>query len=149
MTSTTQQWTKELVQSHAQVAVAIEFYTIPFYLTALTSIDKTSTDYTSSTTNQDIYAAIESVVLEEMLHLQLAANLCIALDTTPNFTAPQYGVPIPYLKPDDPDTKHYRLINAELGPLDKTRLQTMLDIETPTTLENQDSDESTSIDTPN
>ncbi len=119
---TTQPWTKALVQSHAQAAVAVELYTLPFYLTVLSSLQDTS---------GPIYANILSVCMEEMLHLELAANLCLAVGTRPNFTVPLYGQPIPLLKPDDPETGHYALINAQLGALDQTTLNTMLDIETP------------------
>lgn len=131
MKTNTQTWTKELVQEHAQVAVAVELYTLPFYLTVLTSIKDTK---------DPIYKSILSVCIEEMLHLELAANLCLALDTKPNFTIPKYGVALKYLKPDDPLTKHYKLLNAKLEPLNQTSLQTMLDIETPTELETAASD---------
>ena len=129
MTTSTQTWTKKLVQEHAQTAVAVELYTLPFYLTALTSI--------KDTTDQ-IYKTILSVCIEEMLHLQLAANLCLAVGTKPNFTAPQYGTPIKFLKPNDPDTKHNSLINAKLDALNKTTLGMMLDIETPSEFEPKD-----------
>ena len=120
MTATS--WTKSLVQQHAQVAVAIEIYTLPFYFTAMTSIiDKTS----------NANKTINRVCIEEMLHLQLAGNLCLALDVNPVFTIPRYGVDLPYLKPDDPATNHYALVNATLGAFDSTTLGTMLDIETP------------------
>jgi hypothetical protein len=129
MSATAPTWTKELVQQHAQAAVAVEMYTLPFYLTALTSIkDTTAPSYTATL----------SVCMEEMLHLELASNLCLALGTTPNFTAPQYGTPIPFFDPDDPETNHYALINAVLGPLNETTLQTMLDIETPEEFETVD-----------
>lgn len=125
-------WTKTLVQQHAQSAVAVELYTLPFYFTVLTSIKDTS---------DSSYSAILGVCMEEMLHLQLAANLCLALDTTPNFTAPVYGTPIPFLKPDDPETKHNALVNAIPGALDPATLQMMLDIETPAEFEVPDSTE--------
>ena len=115
-------WTKSLVQQHAQAAVSVELYTLPFYFTALSSIKDTG---------HTCYTDILGVCMEEMLHLQLAANLCLALDAKPKFTVPIYGTTIPFLKPDDPATKHYSLINAKLGALDQTTLQTMLDIETP------------------
>ena len=123
-------WTKELVQEHAIVAVLIEMYTLPFYLTVLTSIKETK---------DKIYQAILSVCIEEMLHLQLAANLCLALDISNQqiFQKPIYGKPVPYLKPDDPDTKHHKLVNAQLGPLNKANLDTMLDIETPSEFDSQ------------
>ena len=73
----------------------------------------------------------ENIFLEEMLHVQLAANLCLALDTAPNFKPPQYGSEIPYICPYNPDTGECGFLNASLGPLDDTTLNTMLDIETP------------------
>jgi hypothetical protein len=124
-------WTKDLVQQHAQVAVSFELYTLPFYLTAMTSIkDKTS----------PVYKGIFSVVMEEMLHLQLSANLCLALGVPPNFTAPVYGSPIPFLDPKDPTAGHNALINAVLGPFNQQTLQTMLNIETPDELEDRPKD---------
>lgn len=115
-------WSKDLVQEHAQVAVAIELYTLPFYLTVMTSIKDTQ---------QEAFKLINSVCREEMLHLQLAANLCVALDTTPEFSTPVYGEDLRFLKPNDPATNHNALLNAKLGALNVTSLNTMLDIETP------------------
>jgi hypothetical protein len=116
------QWTKKLVQEHAQAAVAVEFYTLPFYITAMCSIKEE---------HCETVQIIRSVILEEMLHVQLAANLCLALDTAPNFKPPQYGSEIPYICPYNPDTGECGFLNASLGPLDDTTLNTMLDIETP------------------
>ncbi|MCI5221924.1 MAG: hypothetical protein D3924_04450, partial [Candidatus Electrothrix sp. AR4] len=101
-------WTKELVQRYAQTAVAVEFYTLPFYITAMSSIK-----------NQDNEASkiIQSVIVEEMLHLQLTANLCVALDTAPNFKPPQYGSTTPYISPYDPERDECGFLNASLGPL--------------------------------
>ena len=133
MTTTTKTWTKELVQEHAKTAVMVEMYTLPFYLTVLSSIkcpdpNKKDPDYYS----------ILSICIEEMLHLQLAANLCIALDTQPIFTAPKYdGTPIPYLDPKNPTTGHHKLINVNLDSLNETTLDLMLDIETPNGLEEE------------
>lgn len=115
-------WTKELVQQHAQAAVAVEFYTLPFYITAICSIKE---EYCEAV------EIIHSVIIEEMLHLQLTANLCLALDTAPNFKPPQYGSSIPYLCPYNPETGECGFLNATLGPLDSNTLNTMLDIETP------------------
>ena len=134
-------WTKDLVQSHAKTAVLIEMYTLPFYLTALTSIklpDKSDTSEQAKFT-YETYDAILSVCIEEMLHLQLAANLCLALDIDASeiFQKPIYGEPIPYLAPYDPETmgpqipSHEALLKVTLGPLNEQTLNTMLDIETP------------------
>ncbi|WP_339133732.1 MAG: ferritin-like domain-containing protein [Candidatus Electrothrix sp. GW3-4] len=119
---TAKKWTKELVQQHAQVAVAVELYTLPLYITAMGSIKEE---------HCEAVQIIRSVIIEEILHLQLAANLCLALDTSPNFSPPQYGSDIPYLCPYNPETGECGFLNATLGPLDDTTLDTMLDIETP------------------
>ena len=116
------QWTKELVQKHAQAAVAVEFFTLPLYITAMCSIKEE---------HCEAVQIIRSVIREEMLHLQLASNLCLALDTAPNFKPPQYGSDIPYLSPYNAETGECCFLNASLGPLDDTTLNTMLDIETP------------------
>ena len=108
-------WTKELVQKHAQVAAAIELYTIPFYTTVMTSIKDE---------NCYAYKILHGILIEEMMHLQLAANLCLALDTTPNFQFPAYGTDIPFLNPGT-------VLNAKMGPLNADTLNTMLAIETP------------------
>ncbi|HEY9302122.1 MAG TPA: ferritin-like domain-containing protein [Phormidium sp.] len=133
-TTTTKTWTKELVQEHARVAVMVEMYTLPFYLTVLSSIK--NPDPVNKLPNS--YYSILSICIEEMLHLQLAANLCIALDTQPIFTAPKYdGTPIPYLDPTNPTTGHHKLINVKLDALNETTLDLMLDIETPSGLEEE------------
>jgi hypothetical protein len=123
-------WTKELVQEYAQAVVAIEFYTLPFYITATSSIKEP---------DSDAGRIIQSVIVEEMLHLQLAANLCLALDTAPNFKPPQYGSDIPYICPYDPETGDCGFLNAALGPLDDETINTMLDIETPEQMQTRQS----------
>lgn len=108
-------WTKELVQQHAQVAAAIELYTVPFYTTIMTSIVDESSD---------AYKIIRGVLIEEMMHLQLAANLCVALDTTPNLGVPDYENDVPYLYPGT-------VLNADMGTLNTETLEIMLAIEKP------------------
>ena len=115
-------WTKQLVQEHAQAAAAVELYTLPLYLTAMTSIKDSKSEAAT---------ILFSVAAEEMLHLQLAANLCAALDAPPNFRPPQYGADVPHIKPYDPETGERGFLNATLGPLDDERLNIMLDIENP------------------
>jgi hypothetical protein len=80
------------LQELLQVALQVEFSTIPPYLTAMYSIkDKTSL----------AYQFIRSVVMEEMLHLNLASNLLNAVGGTPTLVGvgpwrqlfpPQYPV---------------------------------------------------------
>lgn len=108
-------WTKKEVQRHARVAAAVELYTVPFYTTVMTSvIDDTS----------EAYNIIRGVLIEEMMHLQLAANLCLALDTPPGFQLPNYDIPVYFLNPG-------ATLDADMGPLDDKSLGAMLAIETP------------------
>ncbi|WP_227992579.1 ferritin-like protein [Shewanella sp. YLB-07] len=95
------------VQAIAQAAVNVELFTIPLYMTSLYSIKGThqinsegSTLYTGRwwpgtaptagktlTTNQQVFNKVYSVFIEEMLHLQLAANMSSKLGFTPVFTS--------------------------------------------------------------
>jgi Ferritin-like len=79
----------DLLRSRLQSAVQLELTTIPPYLCALYSIiDKTS----------DAYQALRSVVIEEMFHLNQAANLLIAVGGKPKLTgaaAPEYPTYLP------------------------------------------------------
>ena len=66
---------KQLLKEMLQLAVQLEFSTIPPYLTALYSI--------KDGYNQEAYEIIRSVVMQEMLHLAQAANLLIAIGGRP------------------------------------------------------------------
>jgi hypothetical protein len=57
--------------THLQWAVEVELSTIPLYLTALFSIEEDS--------NREVQSVLRSVVMEEMLHMCLAANLLHAV----------------------------------------------------------------------
>jgi len=63
--------TIEKLQANLQIAIQIEHYTIPPYLCALYSI--------KDGTNREARDVIQTVVMEEMLHMSLAANLLIAV----------------------------------------------------------------------
>jgi Ferritin-like len=75
-------WLKESLQW----AVELEFATIPAYLSGMWSIKQQ---------DGDVYDLINSVVLEEMLHLGLACNMLTAIDGKPQITAPGYPGPLP------------------------------------------------------
>src|SRR4051794_27182039 len=62
-------------------AVELEFSTIPLYLSGMWSLEEQS---------GEVYNLINSVVLEEMLHMGLACNMLTALGGTPTITAPDY-----------------------------------------------------------
>lgn len=81
-----------------EVAVQLEWATIPVYLTSLYSIVENC--------NFEIYELIQSVVVQEMLHMTQAANILIAMggrpliddsDFTPKFPGPLPGSVLPGL----------------------------------------------------
>lgn len=83
------------LQARLQSAIEVELSTIPPYLYAMYSIEDTTSES---------YRLIRSVVVEEMLHLSLAANVLIAVGGTPRFynnhLFPSYPRPLPHRKPD-------------------------------------------------
>ena len=101
---------KAAVTAMVQAAVNVELFTIPLYMTSLYSIHGmhqingagnnfyqgrlwpglTTTRKTDFplTPNQDVFNKVFSVFIAEMLHLQLASNICTAVGYTPTFTSP-------------------------------------------------------------
>jgi hypothetical protein len=118
-------WTLTHLQQHLQYAIALEFWTIPFYMSALYSIvDRTS----------DAFQYVQSVVNQEMLHLQLAANVANAYGLSPALAAPVYGQEIPHLEFDldvPNPVAQFSPYSSEIGPLDKERVNAMCLIEYP------------------
>lgn len=126
MKTTRPAWDLEALHTHLQYAVDLEFWTIPFYMASLYSIkDQTS----------DAYQLIQSVAYQEMLHVQLAANIANAFGLSPSFEAPTYaGQTIPHLDfaLDTPNpTEKFTPYTAEIGPLDEAHINAMLLIEYP------------------
>ncbi|MFN2496447.1 MAG: ferritin-like protein [Pseudonocardiaceae bacterium] len=80
------------LRKYLQGALEIEHLTIPPYLTAMYTI--------RAGTNQDAYYTIRSVVLEEMLHMTLLANLLNAVGGRPRVADPdfvrRYPAGLPY-----------------------------------------------------
>jgi hypothetical protein len=119
-------WTIAHLRAHLQYAVDLELWTIPFYMSALFSIvDRSSA----------AYQLVQSVVHQEMLHLQLACNVANAYGLSPTFEAPQYvDETIPHLdfSIDEPDPRRdFSPFTAEIGPLDSERVNAMCLIEFP------------------
>lgn len=99
---------KRLAYLHtlAQAAIEVEHSTIPPYLTAMYTLKPGS--------NSRAYEVIRSVVMEEMLHMTLAANLLTAIGGTPRTTyedfctyptcvpcrAPAMWVPLRHFSPE-------------------------------------------------
>lgn len=119
-------WNRALLQKHLQAAVDLEFWTIPFYMSAMYSIIEPS---------DPNYQLIQSVVFQEMLHVQTAANIANAFGLSPAFGNPVYkGKNIPHLKfnLDTPNpTDEFRPYTAEIGPFDIERLNAFCLIEYP------------------
>lgn len=119
-------WTLENLQAHLQAAVDLEFWTIPFYMSAMYSIKDPASI---------AYQLILSVVNQEMLHVQLASNIANSFGLSPVFKAGPYeGQKIPHLdfnldKPNPTET--FSPYSAEIGPFDISRLNSMCLIEYP------------------
>ena len=84
--------TRRELKRYLQAALEVEHLTIPPYLTAMYTI--------KPGTNSTAYYAIRSVVLEEMLHMTLVANLLNAIGGRPQVAHPRfvrrYPAKLPY-----------------------------------------------------
>jgi hypothetical protein len=81
----------ESLRDHLQTAIEIEWSTIPPYLCALWSLGDVH--------NRLAATCLREVVMEEMLHLTLVANILNALDRLPSIgpgTVPTYPGPLPH-----------------------------------------------------
>lgn len=97
---------KAALQAILQACVNVELFTIPLYMTALYSVQGTHAINSKSnnfykgrlwpgagltaqpkTANERAFNAVFSVFVAEMLHLQLASNMCTAAGFTPSFTS--------------------------------------------------------------
>lgn len=74
--------TLESLREHLQWALEIEHATLPPYLTALYSLKEGH--------NREVFEVIESVFMEEMLHMTLVANLLNAIGGTPQLDKPDF-----------------------------------------------------------
>lgn len=135
MSQSDSHWTLAHLREHLQFAIQLEYWTVPFYMSAMYSIkDPTS----------NAYRLVQSVVYQEMLHIQLACNVAnafgTAIDLDHAFIVPEYvGQSVPHLKfgpgviardPIDPG-QSYDPYSAEIGPLDEARINAMCLIEYP------------------
>lgn len=102
-----------------QQAVELEHATIPVYLYALYSL--------VPSTNTEIAGIIESVVVEEMLHMTLASNVLNALGGSPQIGQPGFVPSYPGPLPGGVETG----LIVNLAPFSMTQLQAFLDIEEP------------------
>ena len=75
-------WTIKALREHLQWAVGVELYAITYYMSAMYSV----IDQASETKR-----LVRSVVNQEMLHMQCAANITNAYGVDLHLTAPHYG----------------------------------------------------------
>ena len=108
----------ERLHYNLQLAVELEFSTLPPYLCALYSIKEN--------TNTTACQVIHSVVIQEMLHLTNAANLLIAVGGQPYINKPEF---IPKFPTKLPDQEQWFTVN--LLKFSPEALQTCLYIEEP------------------
>ena len=115
------QWTEQALLAHLQDAVELELYTIPLYLCAMYSL----TPAAQGETGNNAFSLIQSVVNEEMLHLELACNTLNAAGGHPVLTggaAPSYPSPIPFIDPP---------LSMELSPVSLRQILLFMQIELP------------------
>ncbi len=125
---TATEWNLGYLQDHLQAAAELEAWTIPYYLSAMFSVVDRSTES---------YQLVQSVVNQEMLHLQLVGNIANAYGYSPVITPaafPYQGTTIPHLDftlDHDNPTAKFSPYSAEIGPLDQLRINGMCLIEYP------------------
>ena len=110
--------TVEELRRYLYIAMKIEHAVIPPYLLALYSLCPEK--------NLDARLVLRAVVVEEMRHLTLAANLLNAIGGRPNLTAPGFVPLYPTFMPDGDDD-----FQIDLQPFSKDALNTFLKIERP------------------
>jgi hypothetical protein len=103
---------------HLHAAMQLEHATIPPYLTALYSI--------RPGTNGEAFRVIRAVVVEEMLHLTLAANILNAVGGTPDLTVADFVPRYPAFLPDGETD-----FQVDLRAFSPAAIDTFLKIERP------------------
>src|SRR5262245_18731904 len=108
----------ESLRQHLQTAIELEHSTLPPYLCALYSIVEGS--------NDEARATLQSVALEEMLHLTLAANVLNAIGGQPVLDYPR-------LLPGHPTTLPHSdgSIVLSLQPFSKAAIEGFMAVERP------------------
>jgi hypothetical protein len=103
----------------ARSAIKLEHSTIPLYLYAMYSLDRTK--------NPAIASAIKTVALEEMLHMALGCNILNALGQDPMIDNPDFVPKYPGALPGGVESD----LTVHLAPFSVDQLQVFLQIEEP------------------
>ena len=126
----------EELRKSLQLATQVEHYTIPAYLYAFYSIKE---GY-----NNEVREIIRSILIDEMLHMSLAANILNAIGGSPDFASPDVVPVYPSRLPGDlhPD------LTLHLSPLSNHLIKDVfMHIEMPRYLPDDDDDEGNHTDT--
>jgi hypothetical protein len=109
------------LQTALQLAMQLEFATIPPYLCAQWSID-------SSNDPSDVADMIQAIVVQEMFHFALAGNMLTAIGGTPSIANPAFvpSYPTNVLPGGIPQK-----LPVDLLPLSPNQLQVFMQIEYP------------------
>lgn len=128
MRITADDWDMHHLRTHLQAAAELEAWTIPYYVSAMSSIVEQ---------HSEAYLLIKSVANQEMLHLQLVSNIANAYGYSPRIDPSIFayqGTTVPHLDfsldPGNP-TEQFSPYSAEIGPLDEQRINAMCLIEYP------------------
>jgi hypothetical protein len=116
--ATVTSWTQADLHEHLQAAIELELLVIPPYLCALYSLHPR--------TNAEAALIIRSVVVEEMLHMILAANVLNAVGGRPTVTDPEWVPRYPAAIPH-----HEGSFLVGLLPFGDDALEVFLAIENP------------------
>jgi len=116
------------LREHLQWAIQLEHATIPPYLTALYSL--------KPGTNTDAAHIITSVLVEEMLHMTLAANVLNAVGGKPDIDRPDFIARYPTFLPHSAEA-----FEVSLEPFSKGAIETFMKIEKPAPAEAPDEDD--------
>jgi hypothetical protein len=108
------------LRRHLQWAIELEHATLPPYLCALYSLDPVG--------NADAFGVLASVLVEEMLHLALAANILNAVGGRPRLDSPAVLLPYPLTLPHCDGS-----ISLSLARFDAESLAQFMRVERPAT----------------
>ena len=108
------------LREHLQAAVELEHSTIPPYLCGLYTI--------RSGKNVEAAAIIRTVVVQEMLHMILAANVLNAVGGAPSIAYPDF---VPSYPAQLPIGNHHKPLTVNLRKFSPEALETFLAIESP------------------
>jgi hypothetical protein len=119
MSTTPQPSTVEELQSYLQLAIKLEHFTLPLYLTAMWSLKP------GPATRPHI-AIIRNIAMQEMLHLGLVSNILVAIGGVPQILDPVMLPSYPSELPGIDNPKPFRL-----EAFSKTQIERFLEIEYP------------------